>query len=128
MQFGQRPKLDEYDDFVFLVVYGAAPDEDDLVEVHCFYSERYLVTVRRDQCPAFTRRGSATPRRPERLEEPALVLYRIVDSLVDSFFPLLYDFDDVHRRQSRRAIFTRPTRSSCGGSSHEASARRTCAG
>jgi len=26
--FGQRPKLDNYDDFAFMVVYGAAPDED----------------------------------------------------------------------------------------------------
>ena len=40
--FGQRGKLDDYDDFVFLVVYGAVPDEDRLVEVHCFYSERFL--------------------------------------------------------------------------------------
>ena len=27
-QFGQRAKIDEYDDFVFLVVYGAVSDED----------------------------------------------------------------------------------------------------
>ena len=46
--FGQRAKIEDYDDFVFLVVYGAVPDEDRLVEVHCFYSERYLVTVHRD--------------------------------------------------------------------------------
>src|SRR5215467_11639562 len=51
--FGQRAKFEDYDDFVFIVVYGAAPDEDRLVEVHCFYSERYLVTVRRDDAPAF---------------------------------------------------------------------------
>ena len=52
----------------FLVVYGAAPDEDDLVEVHCFYSERYLVTVRRDDCPAFAEARERHARRPERLE------------------------------------------------------------
>src|SRR4051794_23714157 len=35
--FGQRPKIDTYDDFAFLVVYGAAGsgDDDGLVEVHC---------------------------------------------------------------------------------------------
>ncbi|HEV2685058.1 MAG TPA: CorA family divalent cation transporter, partial [Actinomycetota bacterium] len=43
--FDQRPKLDAYDDYVFLVVYGASPDEDRLVEVHCFFSERFLITV-----------------------------------------------------------------------------------
>src|SRR5690242_6413802 len=52
--FGQRAKIDDYDDFVFIVVYGATPDEDRLVEVHCFYSERFLVTVHHDDCPAFT--------------------------------------------------------------------------
>jgi hypothetical protein len=41
-------------DFVFIVVYAAVPDDDRLVEVHCFYSERFLVTVHRDNAPAFT--------------------------------------------------------------------------
>jgi CheY-like chemotaxis protein len=31
--FDQRAKIEDYDDFVFLVVYGASPDEDRLVEV-----------------------------------------------------------------------------------------------
>ena len=31
-KFGQRAKIDDYDDFVFLVVYGAVPDDDRLVE------------------------------------------------------------------------------------------------
>ena len=44
-----------YDDFVFLVVYGAVPDEDRLVEVHCFYSEQFLITVHRDEAPALLR-------------------------------------------------------------------------
>jgi magnesium transporter len=93
-QFGQRAKIDEYDDFIFLVVYGAAPDEDDLVEVHCFYSERFLVTVHRDDCPAFEeiRRRYATLEKP--IAHPSLLLYRILDGLVDSFFPILADFDD----------------------------------
>jgi magnesium transporter len=92
--FGQRAKIEDYDEFVFLVVYGAVPDEDRLVEVHCFYSERYLVTVHRDDCPAFAeiRRRYAKRERP--IEKPSLLLYRIVDGLVDSFFPILADFDD----------------------------------
>jgi Mg2+ and Co2+ transporter CorA len=33
--FGQRSKIDEYDDFSLIVVYGASVVEDRLVEVHC---------------------------------------------------------------------------------------------
>jgi magnesium transporter len=90
--FGQRSKLDEYDDYVFIVVYGAVHDEDDLVEVHCFYSERYLVTLRRDECPAFPHLRA---RYSEGLSEDGIfVLYRVIDGLVDSFFPLLDEIDD----------------------------------
>jgi magnesium transporter len=92
--FGQRAKLDDYDDFVFLVVYGAVPDDDRLVEVHCFYSEKFLVTVHRDDAPAFTEVRQRYVKRPQEIVDPAKLLYRIIDALVDSFFPILADFDD----------------------------------
>jgi magnesium transporter len=92
--FGQRAKLDQYDDHVFLVVYGAAPDEDRHVEVHCFFSANYLVTVHRDDCPAFLELRTRYAKRAKPIERPALLLYRIVSALVDSFFPILADFDD----------------------------------
>jgi magnesium transporter len=92
--FGQRPKLEEYDGYVYLVVYGANSDRDALVEVHCFLSEKYLVTVHRDDCPAFADlRKQATEGRPPALV-PALALYRVVDALADSFFPELSKLDD----------------------------------
>jgi magnesium transporter len=93
-QFGQRAKLDDYDDFVFLVLFGAVPDEDRLVEVHCFYSEHFLVTVHRDDAPAFAEVRHRYQKRKAPVEEPGLLLYRIIDALVDSFFPILEDFDD----------------------------------
>ena len=92
--FGQRPKFDDYDDFVFLVIYGAVPDEDRLVEVHCFYSEKFLVTVHRDEAPAFTDVRERYVKRKKSGVQPAQLLYRIIDGLVDSFFPILADFDD----------------------------------
>ena len=92
--FGQRAKLDDYDDYIFLVLYGAAPDEDRLVEVHCFYSERYLVTIHRDDCPAFSEIRERYAKRAKPVERPSLLLYRIVSGLVDSFFPILADFDN----------------------------------
>jgi magnesium transporter len=92
--FGQRPKIDEYDDHDLLVVYGAAPDEDLLVEVHCFYSQRFLVTIHRDEAPAFTEVRERYVKRNDPIQNAPRLLYRIVEALVDSFFPLLADFDD----------------------------------
>jgi magnesium transporter len=92
-QFNQRSKIDGYDDFVFIVIYGAGPDEDGLVEVHCFYSDHFLVTVHRDACPVLAEIRRRYGKR-ERAMEPSLLLYRVIDGLVDSFFPSLAVFDD----------------------------------
>ena len=92
--FDQRAKIEDYDDFVFLVFYGASPDEDRLVEVHCFYSEKFLVTVHRDEAPAFTQVRQRYVQRRKAVDDPGQLLYRIIDALVDSFFPILADFDD----------------------------------
>jgi magnesium transporter len=95
-QFGQRPKLEDYGEFVFFVFYGAAPppDEDRLVEVHCFYSERFLVTLRREEAPACEALKARYTKRPAPLEKPIALLYRLLDGLTDSFFPALEDFDE----------------------------------
>ena len=64
------------------------------MEVHCFYSEQFLITVHRDEAPAFAEVRHRYQKRKGPIEGPALLLYRIIDSLVDSFFPILADFDD----------------------------------
>ena len=47
MEFDQRPKIEDYDDFVSIVVYGARDLDEKLLEVHCFYAEHFFVSVHR---------------------------------------------------------------------------------
>jgi magnesium transporter len=95
-RFEQRPKLDNYGDYVFLVAFGASDDadEDGLVEVHCFYSDRYLVTLHRDVAPSLTDLRERYVKRDVAVTDPARLLHGVVDGLVDSFFPRLTDIDD----------------------------------
>lgn len=92
--FDQRPKLDNYDDFVLLVAYGANADKDGLVEVHCFLSDRFLITVHRDDCPPFEELRRRAARDASITTKGALLLHAVVDALVDSFFPELAKLDD----------------------------------
>jgi magnesium transporter len=95
-RFDQRPKIDDYDGYVFLVVFGASGDEDTdgLVEVHCFYSDRYLVTLHRDEAPSIAALRERYVKRDAPVEDPARLLHAVVDGLVDSFFPRLAAIDD----------------------------------
>ena len=94
--FHQRPKLDDYGDYVFLVFYGAwrhRPDDPEpLREVHLFVSGQYLVTIHRDPLPILEQQREQLDGRA--LHSEQFLLYRVLDALVDSFFPLLSAMDD----------------------------------
>ena len=105
--FGQRPKLEAYDDFALLVVYGAA-GQSRLVEVHCFYTENYLVTVHRKACPELTELASRLKQQAGPRPDTAMLLYRVVDALIDGYFPVLARFDD-RIDELEDAILARPT-------------------
>ncbi len=95
--FGQRPKMEEYDGFTYFVVHGAQDEGPaPTVEVHVFFSDRFVVTVRRGACAVLDEvRVRMTRHRTGELTPPeVLILYLVVDGLVDSFFPVLSRFDD----------------------------------
>jgi magnesium transporter len=98
-EFGQRPKVESFDDVIYIVNYAATTVLEHLIEVHLFISERYLVTIRRHGCDALdeVRRhlaiaGGVEPSgdRPVR----GVLLYRILETMIDSFFPALSELDD----------------------------------
>jgi len=91
-EFNQRPKIEEYDDFVSIVAYGARAPDQPLAEVHAFYAEHFLVTVHRETIPAIDVACHALTRTPN--QRRLVALYRVLDSLVDSMFPLLAALDD----------------------------------
>jgi magnesium transporter len=91
-EFHQRPKIEDYDDFVSVVAYGARGLGEPLVEVHCFYSEHYLVSVHRDEAPAVAEACHTLTRL--RTDRRLIALYRLLDGLVDSMFPYLAAMDD----------------------------------
>jgi magnesium transporter len=104
-EFHQRPKIEDYDDFVSLVAYGAGGIDEPLVEVHAFYAEHFLVTVHRESVPAIANACHALTRVPT--TRRLIALYRLLDALVDSMFPFLAAMDD-RIDELQDAIFDQP--------------------
>ncbi|MBK5218746.1 MAG: magnesium transporter CorA family protein [Thermoleophilia bacterium] len=88
MQFGQRPKIDDYPDSALLVFYGARTDGggESLpvpVEVHFHITAKAVVTVRRhDLTPLEDARKRISLQDVDTSEE---ALYRVLDALASSF-------------------------------------------
>ncbi len=96
---GQRPKLDVYGDAALLVLQAAVEShpegENDhpLEEVHCHLSGEFIVTVHGDRFTDLREvrtllEHSAAPK-TERY-----YVYKIIDVIVDSYFPVLSDLDE----------------------------------
>jgi magnesium transporter len=113
--FGQRPKLEDYDDFTYMVVHGAGTDDSSTVEVHFIFADHFIVTVHRVPCAALEKvRERIGHRRPTDLESPQLALvYLVIDHLVDSFFPMLDRFDS-RIDELEDAILVKPTEAQLG--------------
>ena len=105
-EFNQRPKAEDYEDFVYLVAYGALGLDQPLAEVHCFYAEHFFVTVHRGEIPAIADACTALNRMYT--DRRLVAMYRLLDALVDSMFPFLAAFDDrIDELQDQ--IFAKPT-------------------
>ena len=96
---GQRPKVDVYENFFFLVVHGLALDEKgELVdsEIHAFAGHRYLVTLRYDPPFDITEVLRRWDRQPELTHEGgAFLLYALLDEVVDGYYEVIERLEDL---------------------------------
>jgi len=86
----QRPKIERYDDTVFVVlktaVYDDAKEEVELGDIMLFVGGRFVVSVRHGQHTALADVRRALEADPERLAQgPSSVLHAIVDQVVDDY-------------------------------------------
>jgi magnesium transporter len=95
-RFNQRPRIDDYEGFMYLVARGADPENTGHAEVHCFWTDRYVVTVHRGDSPALAQVRERIERHhaKDAASPQVVMVYFIVSALVDSFFPVLSKFDD----------------------------------
>jgi magnesium transporter len=109
-EFGQRPKVEDYDTTTYMVVHTASADLQSTDEVHFILSEHFVITIHRGPCQAMEgvhqRIGH---HRASEVGSPQIALiYLIIDQLVDAFFPLLDSFDS-QIDELEDAILVRPT-------------------
>ena len=86
----QRPKLDVYDDTIFVVLktlrYIEATSDVETGEVMIFVGDRFVVTVRRGEANPLAGVRARLEHAPEHLAHgPIAVMYSVMDSIVDNY-------------------------------------------
>lgn len=100
----QRPKLERYDDILFVVLRAATyldeVEEVEFGEIHIFIGPDFIITVRHSATPDLHAVRSRMEADPELLAlGPEAVLYAILDGVVDGYAPVVAglqkDIDEI---------------------------------
>jgi magnesium transporter len=95
LEFGQRPKLDTYENHLLLVFYTARLDDDGAavpIEVHVYLSGGFVMTVRRTRCAALEQLHQDLQREPT--HDEGFLVYKILDTLTDAYYPVIEGLED----------------------------------
>jgi magnesium transporter len=94
--FNERPKIEEYDNYVYLVIYGVDPSTTPggtlLREVHLIVSGDYVITIHRGPLDALAELRARVGTHPLRGEQ--YLIYKVLDAVISTFFPVLTRTDD----------------------------------
>ncbi|OGA24574.1 MAG: magnesium and cobalt transport protein CorA [Betaproteobacteria bacterium RIFCSPLOWO2_02_FULL_67_26] len=104
----QRPKLEEYGDSLFAVVHTVevADGELNVGEISIFVGRNYVLSVRNRAREGFSEVRARCEREPHLLKLGAgFVLYALIDTVVDRYFPVLEDLES-ELEQVERLIFS----------------------
>jgi magnesium transporter len=106
----QRPKIDRYADFLFLVLYVASINPERhrmaLNEIHIFLGERYIVTVHDHKVSEVSEIVARWRASPQHFTSTGWLAYALLDEVVDDYFPVLEHFAE-RAEQVENAIFER---------------------
>jgi magnesium transporter len=100
----QRPKIERYDDTLFVVLRPARylddTEEVEFGEVHVFVGPRFVLTVRHSEAPEFSSVRRRLESQPDLLRRgPEAVLYAVLDKVVDGYYPVVAglgnDIDEI---------------------------------
>jgi magnesium transporter len=94
----QRPKVDEYTDYNFAVIFQAAYDAGEIAfhEHHLYVGPTYLISVHMEPAPPLVELQSRLARSPELTKgQPGFLTYLVIDALVDATFPVLEQLDET---------------------------------
>jgi len=103
----QRPKIDRYDNYLFIVLHAAIlaahKDKATSLELDTFVGENYVVTIHLKRIPSVSSTWDRCLKNQGITSKGAAYLfYFLTDALVDNYFPILEKIDnDIQKAEDR---------------------------
>ncbi|MBU2462139.1 magnesium transporter CorA family protein, partial [bacterium] len=94
--FPSQPKIDEFTDHLFIVIYALLNSEGEITteELNMFVGQNYVVTVHEKPVPVLTNIAkNLSLENTDFIKTPDFLLHAIVDKVIDGFFLLVNKID-----------------------------------
>ena len=94
----QRPKVDEYPDYNFAVIFSAEWHDAEITSLeHFLYvGPSYLISVHSEATPVLQELQDRIAKSPDLTKgQPSFLTYLVIDALVDATFPVLEQLDET---------------------------------
>jgi magnesium transporter len=92
--FSERPKLDFYENYFFLLLHTIHPATLDFHEVNMFVSDQFIVTFHKQPVKVVDSIWRKNDVVKGEKYTTYNIMHEIIDGLVDDFFPLVYKIED----------------------------------
>ncbi|MFE4046952.1 magnesium/cobalt transporter CorA [Priestia sp. YIM B13490] len=105
----QRPKLDYYEDYSFLVLHYLNSHTLDVEEVDVFIGDNYLVTFHFKPLLSIETVQQRLLQHPNGFNKGvSYIAYAVLDQLVDDYFPIVYEIEDklneIESKDAKKSI------------------------
>ncbi|MFJ7752129.1 magnesium/cobalt transporter CorA [Peribacillus muralis] len=91
--FNQRPKMDFYENYQFLVIHALKQKIFSAVELDMFVGEKWIVTFHKEDMPELEKIWEEILANKMLKQGPFFLMHRIIDRIVDEFFPPVYKME-----------------------------------
>lgn len=95
IEYVQRPKMDFYDHYLFIVVHSINQKTLEADEVDLFVSDNFVVTFHKKPIRDINNIWFRVKKEKTLQNNAMQIMYHIIDHLVDDYFPPVYKLEDL---------------------------------
>ncbi|WP_051405054.1 magnesium/cobalt transporter CorA [Bacillus cihuensis] len=92
--FKQRPKIDFYEDYEFLVLHALNKENLKAIELNMFISKKFIVTYHKEEVLELEIVWDLMNKKSSIRKGPFFLMHGLIDKLVDEYFPLVYRIEE----------------------------------
>ncbi|PLT34386.1 magnesium/cobalt transporter CorA [Bacillus sp. V5-8f] len=92
--FNQRPKIDFYPDYQFLVVHALEREIPQSIQLDMFVNEKFIVTFHKEPISEVEYNWDRLGESLSRIKGPFFLVHTLIDKMVDEYFPHVYRIEE----------------------------------